>query len=121
MICGWPTCGTVFCDDSDSFPPGGVNRKRYCSRWCMRRHYVERRTGASLAADAPLCRLWNKDPYPGEAQAEAAVPTKSAAYGRDLFPYQCDDCGEWHLTSHPRGRTMTALVLELARKLNTRP
>lgn len=126
MICDRPGCGTVFCDDTDQ--PPGTRRvpKRYCSRECMRRHHVERRTGVSLIG-APLCRLRNKGTYPDELTAAADGEVKSPAYGVPLWPYQCDECGDWHLTSHPKpeppvtGDSLPVLVRELARKLNTRP
>jgi hypothetical protein len=88
----------------------------------MKLRQQERRAGVG----APLCRLRNKGTYLDEVEAVAAVAAKSAAYGRPLWPYECDKCGSWHLTSHRRGRALpvpdvAAMAALLAGKLNTRP
>lgn len=118
MVCERPGCGTVFCYDGDN-PP-----KRYCSRACMRLHHVERRFGITLDHGDPVCRKRNKGAYPDQEAAAADVAAKAAAYGVPVWPYQCHDCGDWHLTSHPERADrdqLAAMVTELARKLNTRP
>lgn len=44
-----------------------------------------------------------KVPYSTRARAKRACDRYTKKYGKKFYPYRCDWCHRWHMTTKPRG------------------
>lgn len=71
------------------------------------KHKRRKKTEQTARASTVICPQARKRSWPGKRAAKVDARRLGQIHGKELTPYLCPHCKQWHLTSQPQSKDTT--------------